>query len=53
MVKHYTEIGNRKLLITESAEKYISDMSDLAILVGIGEKELSKTLIQGLPVKLR
>ena len=48
-----TRLENRKLLNTESAEKYISDMSDLALLVGIGEEELSKTLIRGLPAKLR
>ena len=47
-----TRLENRKLLNTESAEKYISDMSDLA-LVGIGEEELSKALIRGLPAKLR
>ena len=28
-------------------------MSDLALLVGIGEEELSKALIRGVPVKLR
>ena len=28
-------------------------MSDLALLVGIGEDELSKALIRGLPAKLR
>ena len=28
-------------------------MSDLALLVGIGEEELSKALIRGLPAKLR
>ena len=33
-----TRLENRKLLNTESAEKYISDMSDLALLVGIGEE---------------
>ena len=48
-----TRLENRKLLNTESAEKYISDMSDLALLVGIGEEELSKALIRGLPAKLR
>ena len=30
-----TRLENRKLISTESAEKYISDMSDLALLVGI------------------
>ena len=48
-----TRLGNRKLLNTESTEKYISDMSDLALLVGIGEEELLKALIRGLPAKLR
>ena len=48
-----TRLENRKLLNTESAGKYISDMSDLALLVGIGEEELSKALIRGLPAKLR
>ena len=33
-----TRLENRKLLNTESAEKYISDMSDLALFVGIGEE---------------
>ena len=31
-----TRLENRKLLNTESAKKYISNMSDLALLVGIG-----------------
>ena len=48
-----TRLENLKLLNTESPEKYISDMSDLALLVGIGEEELSKGLIRGLPAKLR
>ena len=48
-----TRLENLKLLNTESAEKYISDMSDLALLVGIGEEEPSKGLIRGLPAKLR
>ena len=47
-----TRLENRKLLNTESVEKYISDMSDLALLVGIGEV-LSKALVRGLPAKLR
>ena len=47
-----TRLENRKLLNTESAGKYISDMSDLALLVGIEEEELSKALIRGLPAKL-
>ena len=33
-----TRLENRKLLNTESAEKYISDMSDLALLVVIEEE---------------
>ena len=48
-----TRLENRKLLDTESAEKYISDMSDFALLVGIGEEELLKALIRGLLVTLR
>ena len=48
-----TRLENRKLLSTESAEKYISDMSDLALLVGIRKEQLSKALIRGLPAKLR
>ena len=48
-----TRLENRKLINTEPTEKYISDMSDLALLVGIGEEELSKALIRGLPAKLR
>ena len=35
------------------AEKYIEDMSKLALLVGIKEEELSKALIRGLPPNLR
>ena len=52
MVKHY---AFRKSEITKHiiSRKYISDMSDLALLVGIGEEELSKALIRGLPAKLR
>ena len=48
-----TRLENRKLLNTESVEKCISDMSDLALLVGIREEELLKVLIRGLPAKLR
>lgn len=48
-----TRLENRKLLKSESAEKYITDMSDLALLVGASEDELSKALIRGLPNKLR
>ena len=48
-----TRLENRKLLNRESTGKDISDMSDLALLVGIGEEELSKALIHGLPAKLR
>ena len=44
-------LENRKLLPTESAEKYIADMSELAQLVGITDSELSKALIRGLPTK--
>ena len=38
---------------TESADKYIADMCDLALLVGIEDTELSKALIRGLPTKLK
>ena len=41
------------LLSTESADKYIVDMCDLALLVGIEDTELSKTLIRGLPTRLK
>ena len=46
-------LENRKLLLTESAEKYIADMSELAQLVGITDSELSKALIRGLPTNLK
>ena len=48
-----TRLENRKLTNSESAEKYIEDMSKLALLVGIKEEELTKALIRGLPPKLR
>ena len=41
------------LLSTESADKYIVDMCDLALLVGIEDTELSKTLIRGHPTRLK
>ena len=41
------------LLSTEYAEKYIADMSDLALFVGIEDTELSKALIRGLPTRLK
>ena len=41
------------LLSTESADKYIADMCDLAIIVGIEDTELSKALIRGLPTRLK
>ena len=41
------------LLSTESADKYIADMSDLARVVGIENTDLSKTLIRGLPTRLK
>ena len=46
-------LENRKLTNSESAAKYIEDMSKLALLVGIKEEELSKALISGFPSKLR
>ena len=48
-----THLQNRKFLSTESAEKCIADMCDLALLVGIGDEELSKALIMGLPTRLK
>ena len=41
-------LESRKLSSTESAEKYIAELSDLAQLVGITDSELSKALIRGL-----
>ena len=41
------------LFSTESADKCIADMCDLALLVGIEDTELSKTLIRGLPTRLK
>ena len=41
-----TRLENRKLLTTESAENYIVDMSELALLVGITDNELAKALIR-------
>ena len=48
-----TRLENRKLVSSEYAEKYIEDMSDLGILVGIEDIELSKALIRGLPTRLK
>ena len=48
-----TRLENRKLSKTESAEKYIAELSDLAQLVGITDSELSKALIRGLPRPLK
>ena len=53
LVSYSTRLENRKSLSSEPAEKYIADMSELALLVGIKEEELSKALIRGLPSKLR
>ena len=41
------------LLSTESADKYIAYMCNSALLVGIEDTELSKTLIRGLPTRLK
>ena len=41
------------LLSTESADKYITYMCNSALLVGIEDTELSKTLIRGLPTRLK
>ena len=41
------------LLSTESADKYIADMCDLPLLVGIEDTDLSKTLIRGHPTRLK
>ena len=48
-----TRLENRKLLSNEYADKYIADMSDLALLIGIGDTELYKALIKGLPTRLK
>ncbi len=48
-----TRLENRRLLSTESAETYIADMSNLALLLGIEDQELAKCLIRGLPTRLR
>ena len=53
MVIYITGLENRMLLSTESANKYIADMCDLVILVGIEGTELSKTLIRGLLTRLK
>ena len=41
------------LLSTESADKHIAYMCNSALLVGIEDTELSKTLIKGLPTRLK
>ena len=41
------------LLSTESADKYIADMCDLALLVGKEDTEVSKAFIRGLPTRLK
>ena len=41
------------LLSTESANKYIADMCDLALLVSIEDTELSKALIRGFMTRLK
>lgn len=46
-------IENRRLQNNESCEKYITDVTDLALLVGMSDNELQKTLIRGLPHKLK
>ena len=48
-----TRLENRKLRIGETAEHYITDMSNLALLTGIKDEELGKALIRGLPDQLR
>ena len=46
-------LENRRLLANESAEKYITEVSELAQLVGVTDSELSKALIRGLPHRLK
>ena len=49
---HLACLENGKLIQSESAEKYIEDMSKRSLLVDLKEEELSKALIRGLPPKL-
>ena len=54
MAELYSPWNNRKLLSSEPAEKYIADMSELALLVGIKRRGIIESLcIRGLPPKLR
>ena len=48
-----TRLENRRMLTSESAETFIADMSNLALMVGASDDELSKALIRGLPDKLK
>ena len=48
-----TRLENRKLRSGETAEHYVADMSNLALLTGIKDEELAKALIRGLPDQLR
>ena len=48
-----TRLENRKLAKFESAEKYIEDMSELALLLDIKDEELSKALVRGVYPSLR
>ena len=48
-----TRLENRKLKSSETAEHYIKDMSNLALLTGIKDDELAKALIRGLPDQLK
>ena len=51
--KYYIDESSASYRSTEIAEKYIADMSDLALLVGIEDTELSKALIRGPPTRLK
>ena len=46
-------IENKRLLPGESCEKYISDMTELSLLVGMEDNEFQKCLIRGLPEQLK
>ncbi len=46
-------IENRKLKQGETCDKYIEDMTNLSLLAGMKQDELSKCLIRGLPEDLK
>ena len=47
------KIENRKLSPTETCDNYVKNMTDMAQLAGMGEDELSKALIRGLPEEMK